>query len=109
MITVKQLRDILDKLPDKAKLMAYTGIHKSNYAGNYTGLSVKYKDVYGWIETGWTHDDKREKSRDDISDIETRVMKDFDLMLMKGMKNARKFQKLLGIEVIGDVVYDGKE
>jgi len=44
-ITVKQLKGILESLPDEATLVAYEGVEG-------IGLTVDYHGKEGWIDTG---------------------------------------------------------
>ena len=44
MITVKQLKELLQNFPDEAEVSAYEG--------EDIGLSIQLGDKYGWIRTG---------------------------------------------------------
>lgn len=65
MITAKRLRELLQKLPDDAALVAYEG--------EGIGLRVIKGDLSGWIETGWSDEVcKDDSSKHDLTEFSDR-------------------------------------
>lgn len=88
MITVGELRKLLGRLPDATTVIACEGVGR--------GLSLEYKDVIGWIETGFDEVDLPDVTKHDLKKITQKVNRDFIKMLKKGDKESIKIKKHLG-------------
>ena len=61
MLTIKNLKLLIEYLPDDAEVVAYEG--------EGTGLRVMYGGFYGWIETGCDDDTECNPGKHSVAEL----------------------------------------